>query len=299
MTRVKTAIKLFFKVFVGLIVFVASVLFTATSLFAQPAAPSQATSSETATTPTLPLPASSPAPSPIPAPGSAPAKKAILFPSLPTSVKATYKIYKAGILLGTVEEKFERVGDKGDRYKITSDTRSDGALSLFLKDQLTYASEGRITANGLVPTLFSSVRKSDASRNFTARFDWDKNEIVREHLSDGKKETETFPLPAGTQDRVSSMYQFMQSVPRSQTITAWMSQGKHSEQYVYVKQDEPTLTTRAGEFETVHYARDAKPGESKAQLWLAKSKNYLPVRMIFEDSRGMSLEQSLVELVVQ
>ena len=47
----------------------------------------------------------------------------------PTSVKATYQVYKAGILIGTIDERFTR---EGEHYKIVSATETAGPLRLFL-----------------------------------------------------------------------------------------------------------------------------------------------------------------------
>jgi Protein of unknown function (DUF3108) len=217
---------------------------------------------------------------------------------LPSSVKATYKVSRNGLLIGTVDEQFTRTGN---RYTISSTTKAEGIAAILTRDQLMVSSEGRVTSSGLVPSVFSSARKTDTKRNFIARFDWAKGEIVREHIEDGKTEKESFALPKGTQDRLSSMYQFMTISPESaqaKSISTTMSQGKDAELYTYLKQGEPTITTVAGEFETIHYARDAKAGESKAEIWLAKSKSYVPIRIIFEDTKGNKLEQSLVDLVV-
>ena len=219
--------------------------------------------------------------------------------TLPNSVKATYKIYRGGVLLGNVEERFER---DGDRYKITSATRTEGPISLLIREQISVTSEGRITASGLVPSVFSTGRKTDSSKSFTSRFNWDKNELVREHDNPdvaGGIEKEVFALPVGTQDRLSAMYQFMVTTPSAASISALMTQGKHTERYQYMKLGEPSLTTQAGQFTTVYYVRDAAPGESKAELWLAKEHNYIPVRVVFRDAKGSSLEQSLVELVIR
>ena len=77
-----------------------------------------------------------------------------------------------------------------------------------------------------------------------------------------------------------------------------MSQGKRSEKYSYQKQGEPMIKTPVGDFETVYYVRNVKDGESKSQLWLAKDKFHLPVRVIFEDKNG-AFEQILTSLSVQ
>jgi hypothetical protein len=207
----------------------------------------------------------------------------------PTLVKATYKVYKAGIWIGTIEEQFTR---EGENYKIVSVTDTAGPLRIFLRDQLTVTSEGTITANGLKPNIYQFARRNDQKKNISSVFDWDKQQIISRHGS----ESEVFELPPGTQDRISAMYQFMFNVPRTNEVSLWMSQGKKAERYRYRKLGEPTLTVGQENLATVYYEREAKEGESKVHLWLAKSKYYLPVKIIFEDSHGASLEQMLVSL---
>ncbi|MCA2997168.1 MAG: DUF3108 domain-containing protein [Rhodocyclaceae bacterium] len=219
--------------------------------------------------------------------------------TLPKSVRTTYKIYRGGVLLGNVEERFER---DGDRYKITSATRTEGPISLLIREEISVTSEGRIAASRLVPSIFSTSRKSDSSKSFTAYFNWEKGELVREHDRPdfgGGVEREVFALPTGTQDRLSAMYQFMVATPSGPTVSALMTQGKHTERYRYAKQGEPSIATPAGQFATVYYVREAAPGESKAELWLAKEHNYIPVRVVFKDPKGSSFEQRLVELVIR
>ena len=207
----------------------------------------------------------------------------------PTTVKATYKVYKAGIWVGTIDEQFSR---DGDHYKIVSATETAGPLRLFLRDTLTVTSEGTIGAAGLKPDSYQFARRNDQKKNISAVFDWDQHQIASRHNG----ESETFDLPDGTQDRISAMYQFMFSIPRTAEVSVWMSQGKQAELYRYQKIGEPMLTLNKENIPTVYYAREAKAGESRAHLWLAKSKYYLPVKIMFEDPHGASLEQLLVSL---
>jgi Protein of unknown function (DUF3108) len=209
---------------------------------------------------------------------------------LPQRIAATYKIFKAGLHIATDEETFER---DGERYKITSRSTPTRVLAIFVSDRITIKSEGRITAQGLQPASYEYLR-NDPSRAIRATFDWTKKEIRSSH---GNTE-ETFELPDATQDRLSAMYQFMIAIPRTPQVIAWMSSGKKSERYVYVKQGEKTLNTNAGDFATVHFARDAQAGESKAQLWLAKDRFHIPVRIVFEDKNG-AFEQVLNTLAIE
>ena len=207
----------------------------------------------------------------------------------PTLVTASYKVYKAGIWIGTIDERFTR---EGEHYKIVSATETAGPLRLFLRDTLTVTSEGSISAGGLKPDSYQFARRNDQKKNISAVFAWDKHQIKSRH----NDESETFKLPEGTQDRVSAMYQFMFNTTRATEVSVWMSQGKQAEQYRYRKLGEPVLTVNKESFSTVYYAREAKAGESRVHLWLAKEKYFLPVKIVFEDANGGSLEQVLTAL---
>ena len=210
----------------------------------------------------------------------------------PTSITAHYKIYKSGFTIGTVEEKFTR---SGDAYKVVSETQTAGALKWILRDQVTLTSTGRVGPHGLEPGAYDLKRQGDASKNVSAIFDRNKNKIFSRHHD----RNEVFDLPPGTLDRISAMYQFAFDTPPPSEVTFWMSQGKEAEQYRYRKEDEEEIKIGDTSYATVHYVRVAEAGKAKAELWLAKNQNYLPIRMIFEDSHGLSLEQMLVNIQVQ
>ncbi len=214
--------------------------------------------------------------------------------STPTLVKSTYKVYKSGVWIGTIEEQFSR---DGDNYKLVSDTETAGPLRLFLRDQLKVTSEGTIDSGGLRPNSYHFTRRNNQKKNISAVFDWSKRQILSHHAD----EDEIFDLPASTQDRVSAMYQFMFNVPRAAEVSLWMSQGKTAELYRYRKMGAPTLLINKESIPTVYYAREAAAGESKVHLWLGtgKDKYYLPVKIVFEDEHGASLEQILVSLYTE
>jgi len=210
----------------------------------------------------------------------------------PSMVNASYRIYKAGIFIGTVDEQFTR---DGDNYRIVSQTETAGPLRIFLRDQLTMTSEGAVGSMGLKPARYQFVRRDDQKKSISSEFDWKKQQILSRHGA----ETETFDLPAGTQDRISAMYQFMFSRPTASEVAVWMSQGKKAELYRYRKQGEAIITVNGESIPTVYYAREAKAGESKAHLWLAKEKYFLPIKILFEEGNGSTLEQILVSIQIR
>ncbi|MBL8520379.1 MAG: DUF3108 domain-containing protein [Betaproteobacteria bacterium] len=209
-----------------------------------------------------------------------------------TRVVLEYRIAKAGITIGTVREMFSR---EAGQYRIVSETRTAGPVRLFLKDRLTITSEGRIDPAGLVPERYSFQRERDAHRNLIAVFDWAAQQII---ASSGERR-ETFELPPGTHDRVSAMYQFMFRPPSGDVVSTWMTQGRKAEHYRYLRQGTASVAVAGRELQTVHYRRDAAPGESRAELWLAPDLKFLPVKMVFSDAQGLSLEQILVSVSLQ
>lgn len=213
--------------------------------------------------------------------------------ALPGHVEAEYRITSGGVVVGRVKETFVR---EGDTYRIESITRAEGPLKLFLDDTVTLQSEGRVGPAGLVPLRFEQRRARDGSRDIHATFDWAASRLRSEYR--GEERTE--PLPAGTQDRLSVMYQFMNVAMRANEVRIPMSNGRKVEHYTYRKVDEPRIATPAGEFATVHFERvlDA-PDDSQAQLWLAKDRFNLPVRVVFVDAKGLKLDQQLVSLVTR
>jgi hypothetical protein len=210
--------------------------------------------------------------------------------ALPTEITAEYRLTNNGITIGRVNETFVR---RGDTYTIQSVTRSDGVLKVIYDDQITLESSGRVLASGLQPLEFGQRRSRDSSRDIKALFDWDKgimHSIVEGKLTD-------VPLPSDTQDRISVMYQFMNLTRRGDTVAMPMSNGRKVELYTYRFVAEVRLVTPAGEFNTLQYERViSEPDENRASVWLAKDRFNFPVRVVFDDPKGLRLEQTLVAL---
>ncbi len=210
--------------------------------------------------------------------------------ALPTEITAEYRLTNNGLTIGRVNETFVR---RGDSYTIQSVTRSDGVLKMIYDDQITLESNGRIVASGLQPLEFGQKRARDSRKDIRALFDWDKG--VMHSISEGK--LSDVPLPSETQDRISVMYQFMNLSRRGDTVVMPMSNGRKVEYYTYRFVAEVKIATPAGEFDTFHYERVvSEPDENRASVWLAKDRFNFPVRVVFDDPKGLRLEQTLVDL---
>jgi hypothetical protein len=213
--------------------------------------------------------------------------------ALPVEIAAEYQLTNLGIAIGRVNDTFQRTGD---RYEIRSTTRTEGILKVFLDDSITLESRGRVISDGLQPLEFEQRRAGDSSRDIHATFDWEKRVLHSSY----RGESHDVPLPDAAQDRISVLYQFMNLGSRAlPQVEMNMSNGRKVELYTYRFVDEVRLKTPAGEFETFHYERVTSGKEPRTEVWLAKDRNNLPVRIVFDDPRGLRLEQMILDLKVK
>jgi hypothetical protein len=213
--------------------------------------------------------------------------------ALPTEVEAEYRVTTAGLTIGRVVETFHR---DGDAYRIRSTTRSEGILKVFRDDTVTLRSEGRVGPQGLRPLRFEQTIRTDRARDIRAEFDWNRHLL----LTDYRGEHSTHALPDGTQDRLSVLYQFMFLTRADPLVSMYMSNGRRVTQYTYRRAEEAPLDTPGGRFDTVRYERVTESErENRAQVWLARDRFNLPVKVVFEDTHGLQLEQLLVSLTTR
>jgi len=153
----------------------------------------------------------------------------------------------------------------------------------------TYA-RGRIRFNRVTRKVYL-LRPRGCGGN--AVFDWDQGVLHSEF----RGETSLVPLPRETQDRISMMYQFMNMPTHEGTFVILMSNGRKVEHYSYRLVNEVRIKTPAGEFDTFHFERVTySPKESRAEVWLAKERDNFPVKVVFDDPKGLRLEQDLIAL---
>ncbi|HEX4763428.1 MAG TPA: DUF3108 domain-containing protein [Usitatibacter sp.] len=210
--------------------------------------------------------------------------------AMPSEIHAEYRLTNNGITIGHVEESFVR---RGDTYRISSVSRAEGILKMLYDEQITLESAGRIVDGNLQPLRFDERRVKDPKRGVNAVFDWDQG-VLR---SEFRGETSLVPLPRETQDRISIMYQFMNMPTHQGTFVILMSNGRKVEHYSYRLVNEVRIKTPAGEFDTFHFERVTySPKESRAEVWLAKDRDNFPVKVVFDDPKGLRLEQDLIAL---
>ncbi|MGA7749371.1 MAG: DUF3108 domain-containing protein [Gallionella sp.] len=205
----------------------------------------------------------------------------------PSSVSATYDIYKSGLKIGQIVESYTR--DK-EKYSLSSTTHAVGLLAIFQPGKIIITSNGLINSRGLQPLHFRDRRESDASRERRADFDWDTRRLT---LNDyGQKRV--LPLPDGTQDRLSAMYQFMfLSLAKADVLNFNMTNGSKLDIYNYRITPGQSVTVPLGTFKALYVASVPEAGSNRTEIWLAEDHANFPYKMVITDPDGGSLSQVL------
>ena len=217
----------------------------------------------------------------------------VAFAALPDSVQASYDIFKSGIPIGRIEETYTR---DQDRYTLSSITTPVGLLAIFKPEKIFIQSKGLINPQGLQPLLFEHKRERDDSKDNRAKFDWQDKRLTLLH----HQQRDTVDLPDGTQDRLSAMYQFMfLNLQPNTSLDFPMTNGSKLDRYHYAVSGPIKLGTPAGELDTLYLDSQAKPGESRTEIWLSTQYHNLPCKMIITDSHGDQLIQVLNKFILQ
>lgn len=208
----------------------------------------------------------------------------------PAHIEASYDLVKNGLHVGVIQETYEQ---RDGAYRIISETTPAGWLALIYKTTIRIVSSGTVTPRGLRPLHFKHQRSGEPDKSSAAEFDWSKGALTLSH--DGR--TETVPLPAGTQDRLSAMYQFLHFNPaESGQVGFSMTNGVRVIEYRYSVFPGEYAETPMGRMPAVRLTKQRDPDEDSTDIWLARDKHFFPVRMVIHESKGDILEQVLTSL---
>lgn len=175
-------------------------------------------------------------------------------------------------------------------YSLISITEANGLVSLF-SNALVQKSEGVVLDTGLRPNYYSNQYGSDGKKVQSANFAW--SDGIIEMSSEQGKKTEV--LPAGTQDFLSAMYQFM-FIPPLENTEISVSDGENLNNYHYIFQGEEKIATKLGELNTIHLLKSDNIDNVKTELWLALDYQYLPVKIRKTEKDGNFIEQIAIKI---
>ena len=209
----------------------------------------------------------------------------------PQAVSASYNLFRNGVHIAVMNETFEA---RGDAYRIVSDTQAVGLLALFQRQPVRVISVGRLTASGLQPLHFEGKRSESDARRVRGEFDWEAGQLTIEHGG----QIEKLPLPRGTQDRLSLLYQLMFLAPgKQQQLEIAMTNGRKLSHYQYTVQPGVEIDTPLGRMTTLHVVRQHKPDENGAEIWVSPQHRFLPVKVLLEED-GTRYEQVITKLEI-
>jgi hypothetical protein len=207
----------------------------------------------------------------------------------PKHVKLVYQAIRADKPFAIVTETYDQ---SGQQYKIESVTEGIGVYALFGKRILK--SEGLVTTEGLQPLHFESHQGDAAKKSVFAEFDWPNQRLTMK--AKGKESSDT--LLKDSQDIASYVYQWMLVAPAGDEVTLSVTTGKKLRQYTYnIISKGDVMETPAGQFKVIELSNAGKvEAADEKHIWLATERDYLPVRILMQDDKGVVIEQILTSI---
>lgn len=212
--------------------------------------------------------------------------------TVPRTIEADYNVSLRGVPVAVMQEKFEV---RDETYRIVSETRAIGLFALAQRRPGIVTSTGAVQHSGLRPKTFDGARGTRDARRVHAEFDWTAGELVLTH--DGR--SETVDLPANTQDRLSVMYQFLFLAPEQlKNLSFPMTNGRKVDQYRYAVGPDTSIDTPLGRMAAIHLVKHHAADESAAEIWLARDRHLIPLKMRIVEEDGDRYEQVITRLEI-
>ncbi len=184
-----------------------------------------------------------------------------------------------GFYVGRAEHRWEFTAD--GHYRLQGMMETTGLVSLFKSLRFENESRGRLTARGLEPDSYRTL-KNGRDGNENADFDWPAG-VVRLARDGSVRE-----ISPGSQDILSLNYQLAYLAAPEQGAVIGVMTGKKYERYALDSLGEEELETPAGHFRTLHLRAMT---ENVTEIWIALDRYRLPVKIRFTDKKGDSFEQ--------
>lgn len=183
----------------------------------------------------------------------------------------------------------------GSRYQVRMES---SAGPLFRR---TGISEGELSERGLVPRRFSGEQKVlfGSARRWQLGFGPE-----RVTLTDGRE----VPTMAGAQDEASQYVQLTwlfttqpERLKVGQSVEIPLAIGRKLERWTYDIVEEERLRLPFGEVPSFHIKprREASGGDLSAEIWIAPTLQYLPVRILLRQSAEVWVDLTLAQSPLQ
>lgn len=177
----------------------------------------------------------------------------------------------------------------GGNYRVETIAEPTGLLSVFYGGKYVQRSRGHLGPDGFVPEEYFVMRGKE-SRIETAAFDWAAKRITFRWGT----ETRTADLRAGVQDTVSMLHQFYFMQPLAASSKLRLATARKLYDSAYQVIGEETIETPLGSIATLRVRRREDDAD-RIDLWIDPKRDFLPMRIYYEDRKKNILEQTIRE----
>lgn len=212
------------------------------------------------------------------------------LPAFPRRGRISFDIVYGtdGFPVGRTEQKWQI---DGVRYQLASHSQTTGLIDVVRSQHRTYLSKGEVTPKGLRPdTFLMSRNRGRGSEEARALFDWGHGTVM---LGAANAQRE-HPLPPGSQDLVSFMYQLALDPPRPGRTTVSVTNGSRLETYELDVRAEEKIETPLGVMRALPIRQVRRARAESIELWLATEYRHLPVRIRFYGRDGEPAGEQIV-----
>ena len=170
-------------------------------------------------------------------------------------------------------------------------------LLAFKKDETRdEQSEGLIVEGNIQPYSYNylQVRDNKTRRQVELTFDWKKNEVTNHHKHKNNKWSMSIPLH--TIDKLSYQLSLMLTLankPES-NFSFHIADGGKLKEYYFEIMGEERVYTSLGSFKTIKVQHKRYKKEKNITLWCAPELNYLPVKIIQEETGKPTFISTLI-----
>jgi hypothetical protein len=202
--------------------------------------------------------------------------------SLPRRGRISFTLYYGTeqFYIGTAVQSWDA---GADTYLLASEAETGGIVDVFWSQRMRYMSRGKITPAGLQPESFLASRtRRGRNEAAQARFDWNAGNLQYGYA----REQKSAPLPAGTQDLMSFVFQYVLAPPAPGRYRVPITTGTRFEVYEIVVSGEERIETPLGTLRALPVRQLPHPGQESIEVWLAADYHHLPVRIRHFDRQG-------------
>jgi Protein of unknown function (DUF3108) len=179
----------------------------------------------------------------------------------------------------------------GRRYQLASRSETTGLADFFRSQHRTYFSRGELTPEGLRPeTFLMSRNRGRGVEEARATFHWTQGTVVLGGAANLHEE----PLPRGSQDLVSFMYQLAMDPPSPGRRNITITNGTRMQTQVLDVLAEQKIETPLGVLRALPVKQVRKTGNESVDVWLAVEYRHLPVRIRFYGRDGEPTGEQIV-----